>query len=192
MPPWRGERRRRLVLVAVALLHAALLWRWASTPRARPEAVPPATVVVRLLARPAPAPAPATAVDAAPRRPAAVVRQRSPRPAGRSADVPNGVYAADPPAVVEAAAPPASAPPAAGLDADATARAIREIARAPGLGARAGRVGPAEASPAQHLGEGIARGARGDCLKGEYLGAGMGLLSVPFLAAAALRDACRH
>ena len=40
--------------------------------------------------------------------------------------------------------------------------------------------------------EKVCRGARGDCLKGEYLGGGMGLLSLPFLAAAALREQCRR
>jgi hypothetical protein len=33
--------------------------------------------------------------------------------------------------------------------------------------------------------------ARGDCLKGEYAGGGMGLLSLPFLAVAAARGKCR-
>jgi hypothetical protein len=47
-------------------------------------------------------------------------------------------------------------------------------------------------SAEQRLGAGIQQGARGDCLKGEYLGAGMGVLSLPFLAAAALRDQCRR
>lgn len=93
----------------------------------------------------------------------------------------------------EAAAAPASAgEPAPVLDPEATARAIRDSARRPGLAAQAGRVGPAEQAPDQRLGDGIAQGARGDCLKGEYLGAGMGVLSLPFLAAAALRDRCRH
>lgn len=40
------------------------------------------------------------------------------------------------------------------------------------------------------LGQAIAAGARGDCLKGEYVGGGMGLLSLPFLAIAKLRDQC--
>ncbi len=32
----------------------------------------------------------------------------------------------------------------------------------------------------ERLGQEMARGARGDCLKGEYAGSGMGLLSLPF------------
>ncbi len=92
-----------------------------------------------------------------------------------------------------AASEPASAeaPPSL-LDGDATRRAIRASARDPGLAAQAGRTGPAVTTPDQRLGSGIAQGARGDCLKGEYFGGGAGLLSLPFLAAAALRDKCRQ
>jgi hypothetical protein len=42
------------------------------------------------------------------------------------------------------------------------------------------------------MGQEIARGARGDCLKGEYAGSGMGLLSLPFWLMAELRDKCRR
>lgn len=93
-----------------------------------------------------------------------------------------------------APAAPASAAEARrpALDGAATARAIREVARSPGLAARAGRAGAPEQTTQQRLGAGIAQGAKGDCLQGEYLGAGMGVLSLPFLAAAALRDQCRH
>ncbi len=44
----------------------------------------------------------------------------------------------------------------------------------------------------RRLGESIAAGARGDCLKGEFAGGGMGLLSLPFLAIAKLRDQCSN
>ncbi|MCW5666401.1 MAG: hypothetical protein KIT35_21425 [Piscinibacter sp.] len=112
-------------------------------------------------------------------------------PAGPAPSPPSPPSAID--ASAQAPALPASAPdPVAGLDPEATARAIRDSARRPGLAAQAGRVGPAERAPDQRLGEGIAQGARGDCLKGEYLGGGMGVLSLPFLAAAALRDQCRR
>ena len=42
------------------------------------------------------------------------------------------------------------------------------------------------------MGQEIARGARGDCLKGEYAGSGMGLLSLPFWLIAELREKCRR
>ena len=66
------------------------------------------------------------------------------------------------------------------------------MARDPGLAARAGRIGPAPLAPDERLGAEVLKSARGDCLKGEYLGGGMGLLSLPFLAAAALREQCRR
>ena len=71
-------------------------------------------------------------------------------------------------------------------------RALRASARDPGLAARAGRIGPAPLAPDERLGAEVLKSARGDCLKGEYLGGGMGLLSLPFLAAAALREQCRR
>jgi hypothetical protein len=181
---WRRDRQRAALMAAVVLLHAALLWPRPEAGPAPPRARP--AVVVRLLARPAPAPAPAA--RPAPARPAAPSLARASVPRVRPA-----------PAVRAAAVPaeadrPASAPTPAVpvLDTQATALAIREIARSPGLAARAGRAGTPERPPGQRLGEGIAQGARGDCLKGEYLGAGMGVLSLPFLAAAALRDQCRR
>ena len=78
------------------------------------------------------------------------------------------------------------------MDGEATRRAICAAAREPGLAAQAGRQGPALQTPDERLGEQVQRSAKGDCLKGEYLGGGMGLLSLPFLAAAALRDQCRR
>jgi hypothetical protein len=78
------------------------------------------------------------------------------------------------------------------MDGEATRRAIRAAAREPGLAAVAGRQGPALQTPDERLGSEVQRSAKGDCLKGEYLGGGMGLLSLPFLAAAALREQCRR
>lgn len=47
------------------------------------------------------------------------------------------------------------------------------------------------ADPTQALPEAVARAAKGDCVKGEYPGAGMGLLSLPFLAYAAAAGHCQ-
>jgi hypothetical protein len=88
------------------------------------------------------------------------------------------------------AATPAATEPL--LDSEATRRALRASARDPGLAARAGRFGAEPLSPDARLGAEVQRSAKGDCLKGEYLGGGMGLLSLPFLAAAALREQCRR
>lgn len=69
------------------------------------------------------------------------------------------------------------------LETDATRRAIADAARKPAHAA---------SSAQERLGRDIARAAHGDCLKGEFAGAGMGLLSLPFWLAAELRDKCRR
>ena len=78
------------------------------------------------------------------------------------------------------------------LDNDATRRAIRASARATSLVERAAaaREERAPVSGQERMAASVGSTAKGDCAKGEYLGAGMGLLSLPFLAAAALREQC--
>ena len=99
------------------------------------------------------------------------------------------------PSETASAAAVASPSPAAApslLDTQGTRRAIREAARQPSLAERGERAGTDAQRPDQRLGDSIAEGAKGDCLKGEYTGAGMGLLSLPFLAVAVLGDHCRR
>jgi len=96
------------------------------------------------------------------------------------------VTAIEPPLPQEpgSAAPVATAPTEAPLlETEATQRAIAEAARRPSHTA---------SSAQERLGRDIARAAHGDCLKGEYAGGGMGLLSLPFWIAAELRDKCRR
>lgn len=82
----------------------------------------------------------------------------------------------------------ASEPP---LDHAATQRAIRESARQSGLAARArDEQGADPLSASAKLGSNIEQAAHGDCAKGDYVGGGMGLLSLPFWAAAELRGKC--
>lgn len=198
MRPHRALRLRVLVLVLVVLLHAAGLWLLLNGrgDDAAPAAV--ARIAVRLL------PLPPSAAPPAPRsEPAATARERTARPrpaAARPRDpaaLPAGPQA---PAAIGIAPLPAEAPasqalaepPPSLMDGEATRRAIRAAAREPGLAAQAGRQGPALRTPDERLGDQVQRSAKGDCLKGEYLGGGMGLLSLPFLAAAALRDQCRR
>ena len=115
----------------------------------------------------------------------------------RSAPAPAAITTPEPQAITAAAPEPAAsqllaeAAPSL-MDGEATRRAIRAAAREPGLAAQAGRQGPALQTPDERLGSEVQRSAKGDCLKGEYVGGGMGLLSLPFLAAAALRDQCRR
>ncbi len=194
-------RARGIALLLVVLAHLALLAWWTAKRRPPAAAVPAARVTLRLLPPLAPAPrresAPPVAAPA-PALPNRAVAARStptspraapPATAGPTrAPEPIGIAGAEPAA---SQAERAEAPPSL-LDGEATRRAIRASARDPGLAAQAGRTGPAVATPDQQLGSGIAQGARGDCLKGEYFGGGAGLLSLPFLAAAALRDKCRQ
>lgn len=202
----RPDRARGIALLLVVLAHLALLTWWTAQHRP-PAATAAPRVTLRLLPPVAGVARPARLADPAPPPPVAAPARSAAR-----REVTARPPAVTPRAVPDAAAPPAATPepitvtraaPAASqpigaeaapslLDGDATRRAIRAIAHAPGLAAQAGRTGPAVATPDQRLGSGIAQGARGDCLKGEYFGGGAGLLSLPFLAAAALRDQCRH
>lgn len=197
----RHERARGLALLLVVLAHLALLLWWAAQ-RPPPVATAAARVTLRLLppvvqapqrdsAPPVSTPARVAPSRTAATRPTPAAPRVVPDAAARPDSGPEPITitrtepAASQPATAEAAPPSL-------LDGDATRRAIRASARDPGLAAQAGRIGPAVATPEQQLGSGIAQGARGDCLKGEYFGGGAGLLSLPFLAAAALRDQCRQ
>jgi len=78
------------------------------------------------------------------------------------------------------------------LDTEATQRAIRESARGMALGERLGtaRGEPGRFGSRQTLGNAVEASGKGDCAKGKYAGGGMGLLSVPFLAAAVIAGDC--
>ncbi len=80
------------------------------------------------------------------------------------------------------------------LDSEATRQAIRQAARAPLLSERAASAmgDGAPLRPEDKLGGQIMQSASGDCLKGEFAGAGMGLLSLPFWALAEARGKCRR
>lgn len=188
---------RPAVVLLVAALHLLMLWGWmhGAPPAARVAPVP--RVAVRLLAiapPPAPVAEPArvpTPERPTPRRPPArTTAATSPAPA-LPAEVVAPMAKADTAEAAASQPAPLDTPPSP-LDGDATRRAIRASAHDPGLAARAGRIGTPRPSPDERLGAAVQQGAKGDCLKGEYLGGGMGLLSLPFLAAAALRDQCRH
>ena len=78
------------------------------------------------------------------------------------------------------------------MDGEATRRAIRAAAREPTSPRRPAARARSLRTPDERLGDQVQRSAKGDCLKGEYLGGGMGLLSLPFLAVPPLRDQCRR
>jgi hypothetical protein len=209
---WAATRRQvrvswLLALLAVAALHLLLLLlvQQALQVTSPLPARAQAPLVLVWLKPPDSPPAEATpAARAAPvqrpperrAQPRAAQRGAAPAPpadeaaslAGATATTP----AASAPGSVAAAA--ASAPGGNLLDTEASRRAIREAARQRPIG-ETGAQATGEAAPVgaqERLAQEIARGARGDCLKGEYAGSGMGLLSLPFWLMAELREKCRR
>lgn len=192
----RPPTRSRTVAAAIVIVvHLALLIAWLhDAVRAPGHAVPPRISVRLIAAAPPTRPAEASVVP-----PARTPARRAPpaargEPPRRDAVAPQAItaqaMAPELAASQATAAPPAATEPL--LDSEATRRALRASARDPGLAARAGRFSAEPLSPDARLGAEVQRSAKGDCLKGEYLGGGMGLLSLPFLAAAALREQCRR
>ena len=81
--------------------------------------------------------------------------------------------------------------PGAWLDNAATRQAIREVAKSTSVSEQhADRMGQPMRSASARLAEAAASSAKGDCLKGEFAGSGMGLLSLPFVAFAAAAGRC--
>ena len=78
------------------------------------------------------------------------------------------------------------------MDADATRRAIRDSARASSLGDQLAqsREEPRRPGANDRLANGVHSAGKGDCMKGEFAGANMGILSLPFLAIALKAGHC--
>lgn len=86
-------------------------------------------------------------------------------------------------------APPAPSGPL--MDSLATRQALRAMARQHPISEQAAQASAASApTPGSKLTQSISKAGKGDCAKGEFAGAGMGLLSLPFLVAAVVRDEC--
>ena len=216
---WAGARRRRwsasriaaaLALHALVLASLKLAIDRVELPR---HGVERATTLVDVTLHPTPPPAhplplprpPAAAHTNVPAVRAAPARPREDR-----------VQAITPPApTAAAAAPPASSPQAdlSFLDSAATRQAIRAVARGDTLASHGNALTHEEPGselvaadgshqgmqrnlpappPAVALAQGIDAAHKGDCMKGEYLGGGMGLLSAPFLLAAEALGNCAH
>ncbi|KZK32121.1 hypothetical protein A4F85_05285 [Delftia sp. GW456-R20] len=199
--------RLRLIagLLLSLLLHGALLWQglapdiarpgtgqaeahrlqvvWVETPMPTPAPSPAPTA-----ARPGPAPAPASPST---RRPdTAAVAPPSRQGAGAAKATEQAATAAAPqapvPADTEAVPDTARSARAMGrlLDSAAGREAVQSAARQ-------GLVRPQiHAQREDPLASGMREAAQGDCMKGEFKGGGMGLLSLPMLAAAALKGEC--
>ena len=77
------------------------------------------------------------------------------------------------------------------LDTEASRRAMHSAARNPNLASRVNeQVGVRSPTEAQRLPGNIQQAGKGDCMTTGYPGAGMGLLSLPFLAAAIAGGNC--
>ena len=210
-PRPRARWRSALAVLCVVALHGALVWRWpgALTGSTHPAGLtPPLRVTLRLIPlQLAPKPTP----TALPRRPevrfaaapphgsvAAPSRPRQLAPADATpapaAPLDHGVISISPAGAAPRAEAPASAALTAPalLDTEASRRAIRASARTPSLStlAAAASEEPRPASAQERLGGAVKSAGKGDCLKGEYAGAGMGILSLPFMVVAAARGAC--
>jgi len=209
--PRSAPLARRVALGLVVVLHLAVLLLWqAPQKRFAGLAGVRSTITVALLPEviqvPPAAPVPVVEPPAtrAPSRPA---QPRASRPRRPPAAPSNPSPLAEPPPSgihLPAAAAPESNDDAASaaiangdaplLGTAASRRAISDAARRPSLAAQAGIDNREHTmqTPNARLGTEIAKGAVGDCAKGEYAGGGMGLLSLPFLAAAVLTEKCRR
>ncbi|MDN3920744.1 hypothetical protein [Roseateles violae] len=182
---------RALLFLLLALLHLGL--GWALLGRARPAAPQPMArgAELRLIAQPALRPALSSTAPARPAPGPTPVRRldRAPPP---TAPVTNEAEAPAPQAIT--LPPPAPPRGESLLNSEATRRALREAARAPLLSERAASAmgDGAPLRPEEKLGRQVQQAATTDCLKGEFAGAGMGLLSLPFWALAEARGKCRR
>ena len=174
-------------LLLILLLNASGAWT------AQRIAVPAAAqrVSLRLIPQPAPR-APRVDAKAAPASPEPRARPRATiRAPEREHRNETPIVASTPISPAEPAASGPDAPPSL-LDTEATRRAIRASARAPSLDDQLARSReePQRLSANDRLAIGVREAGKGDCAKGEYAGAGMGLLSLPFLALAVASDNC--
>lgn len=185
---------RSAALLLTLLAHLGLLWLLLQPRPGTTRAVAPQQrLLVQLIAEPRPIAAPA-----APALPARSVP--TPRPEARAISRPLEA----PPTLAITAALPAEAPASAAvpeaaasrpwLDPEKTRQAIRQAAAQPSLREQAAQVSeaPRRLTAGERFGQEVQQAATGDCLKGEFMGGGLGLLSAPFWALAEARGKCRR
>lgn len=210
---------RGLLVGVIALLHVAL-W-WLPVVRTTSPATPTQTSLAITLRLPPPTPPkPAARVTLAqgagsatrateppPGRPSTTTQghllRAGPRPPAVQAGTDTRAQAPADPPLATAPAEPVDRPDQAAsatagsahqlLDSAATRQAIRAATRAPLLSERADAAAqaPERAQASERLGQQIQRAGHGDCLKGEFTGASLGLLSLPLLALAEATGKCR-
>ena len=134
----------------------------------------------------APAPSPVHASPRVPREAPVPVRPRD--------DAVQAITLPTPPTPTVDTTSAAASVPAAGLsflDNGNTRQAIRDAARGgTTLASRANAITRDDPTSGERLAQNIEAAHKGDCMKGEYLGGGMGLLSTPFLLAAEALGKC--
>jgi hypothetical protein len=193
----------RWAVAAVVLLgHGLLLWSWRASAPSRFAPPPTAeartvwVVVPRATMSPALSPPEPRSAPRAESRPLRASRSAPPLPTPRAAPTtPTEAATSVAPAVAAAQAElPASAPldlalriPRGDAERGGLAKGRDDMQRLALNDPRANT----RTDPTQALPDAVARAGKGDCMKGEFVGAGMGLLSAPFLAYAAVAGNCR-
>ncbi|WP_336695257.1 hypothetical protein [Delftia acidovorans] len=210
----QGRGRLATGLLLSLLMHGVLLWQGLAPDIQRPDTARPGVPRLQLVWVETPAPTPEPAPVRASHAPYPLPAAARPEPASAPRPVrqPQGAAVAPPsrpiPAATDARAattePPASAAPAPAPADNAAIPGTERSARAMGrlLDSAAGRQAVQAAArqgqaalqtPVQRedpLASAMREAAHGDCMKGEFKGGGMGLLSLPMLAAAALKGEC--
>ncbi len=182
-----ARRAPAAVLLAVLVLHGLAL---ASLPRVAPAREASRRLAAVLVQVAPPAVAPSEVAPQARTAPAAA-RSRS-MPARRAAVPPPRAETSPETGTAPAAPETAEAPAPLQLDTEATRRALRALGRAPRSAAELAAQDPRgpQRAAGTRLAAGMAGAALGDCMRGEYAGSGMGLLSLPMLALAEARGKC--
>ncbi|OWG17533.1 hypothetical protein KDK82_1004 [Delftia sp. K82] len=201
--------RLRLIagLLLSLLLHGVLLWQglapdiarpgtgqaeahrlqvvWVETPTSTPT---PAPSPAPAAARPGPAPAPAPAPTRRPDTAAVAPPSRQSAGAAKATEQAATTAARQAPVPADTEAVPDTARSARAMGRLLDSAAGREAVQS---AARQGLVRPQiHAQREDPLASGMREAAQGDCMRGEFKGGGMGLLSLPMLAAAALKGEC--
>lgn len=186
-----ASRPRRLGLLSLlALLHLSVWWGLNGLWRpSKPVHEASQRVELRLLPPKRPAPAELKQAQSPPSarpRPPTIAAAPSrtitlaPEPVAQAEPEPTTEASGDAPATEKL------------LNTEATRRALRQAGRSPLLAERAASAmgdGPPLAQ-AEMLGHEIKKAGNGDCLKGQFLGSGAGLLSLPFWLLAEARGKC--
>lgn len=202
---WQRPRRAGPLLVVLGL-HALLVLLWwsglASVGRWLPPAAKQAPLLVRNVSI-----APTAVNEQTPPTPSPATSRRVKQPVQRAATSVAPTATLPSPVIILPETPVASsAEPAASQP---NARLDLALPRASGATAMRGRGALSEAQgstrqlalndprsnehidPTKKLPDAVAAAAKGDCMKGDFTGSGMGILSAPFLAAAVLMDKCK-